>query len=94
MECARRRFHLQRYGDASPGERTHSPAMPRKVNRYRWEFSWSTRIRREGGSLLVTIPGWITRRMSLEVGDTLLVKLTEDGIVLRPRFPRKLAPKD
>jgi AbrB family looped-hinge helix DNA binding protein len=59
--------------------------MIRKYNRYRYAFRWSVRVRREGASMSVTIPKYVTRLMSLQPGDDLLVKLTEDGIVLRPR---------
>jgi AbrB family looped-hinge helix DNA binding protein len=33
----------------------------------------------------VTIPKYVTRLLGLAPGDELLVKLTEEGILLRPR---------
>jgi antitoxin component of MazEF toxin-antitoxin module len=64
--------------------------MTRKYNRLQWRYTWVTQVRREGGSLCVTIPRFATRGLQLQPGDVLLVKLTEEGIVLRPRFPRRL----
>jgi AbrB family looped-hinge helix DNA binding protein len=60
--------------------------VPRKYNAYRFVFRWSTRVRREGGSLSITIPRYVARRLGLKPGDELLVRLTEEGIVLRPRY--------
>lgn len=58
----------------------------RKFNSYRFAFRWAVRVRKEGASLSVTIPKYVTRLIGLAPGDELLVKVTEDGILLRPRY--------
>jgi AbrB family looped-hinge helix DNA binding protein len=57
----------------------------RKFNRYRYAFRWAVRVRTEGASLSVTIPKYVTRLVGIAPGDQLLLKMTEDGILLRPR---------
>jgi AbrB family looped-hinge helix DNA binding protein len=42
-------------------------------------------VRREGASMSLTIPKHVTRLVGITPGDELLVKVTEDGILLRPR---------
>jgi AbrB family looped-hinge helix DNA binding protein len=43
----------------------------------------------------VTIPKYVTRLLGLAPGDELLVKMTEDGVLLRPRhFKRATRPAD
>ena len=60
----------------------------RKFNRFRFAIRWTVRVRKEGASLSVTIPKYVTRLIGIAPGDELLVKVTEDGILLRPRYLR------
>jgi antitoxin component of MazEF toxin-antitoxin module len=46
----------------------------------------SVRLRREGGSLSVTIPRYIVRHWKLEAGMRLVVRSTDRGILLFPRY--------
>ena len=50
----------------------------------------SVRLRREGGSLSITVPRYITRAWKLDAGDRLIVRSTDKGILLYPRFLAKL----
>lgn len=56
------------------------PRSPRLVARF------SVRIRREGGSLSMTIPRYIARHWKLEAGMRLVVRSTDRGILLYPRY--------
>lgn len=56
------------------------PKSPRLVARF------SVRLRREGGSLSVTIPRYIVRHWELEAGMRLIVRSTNRGILLYPRY--------
>ena len=56
------------------------PKSPRLVSRI------SVRLRREGGSLSITIPRYIVRHWKLETGMRLVVRSTEHGILLYPRY--------
>ena len=56
------------------------PKSPRLVARI------SVRLRREGGSLSITIPRYIVRRWKLEPGMRLVVRSTDRGILLYPRY--------
>ena len=47
---------------------------------------FSARIRREGGSLSITIPRYLVRNWKLEPGQWLVLRTSEEGIVLRPRY--------
>ena len=47
---------------------------------------FSVRLRREGGSLSVTIPRYIVRHWKLEPGMRLVVRSTKHGILLYPRY--------
>ena len=47
----------------------------------------SVRLRREGGSLIMSIPRHIVRYWKLEPGARLVVRSTRDGILLRPLIP-------
>ena len=46
-------------------------------------YSKPVRLRRQGGSLGVTIPSELTREMGLSVGDSALFKREPDGLRLR-----------
>lgn len=52
----------------------------------RFVFRYAARLRREGGSLAITVPRYIVRRWRLEAGDELLIRSTEEGILMAPRF--------
>lgn len=56
-------------------------------------FRYAARLRREGGSLSLTIPRYIVRHWELRAGDDLLVRSTEEGIFLTPRFPGRVTPE-
>jgi hypothetical protein len=56
------------------------PKSPRLVTRI------SVRVRREGGSLSMTIPRYIVRHWKLEPGVRLVVRSTDRGILLYPRY--------
>lgn len=56
------------------------PKSPRLVARI------SVRLRREGGSLSLTIPRYIVRHWKLEPGMRLVVRSTKYGILLYPRY--------
>ena len=56
------------------------PKSPRLVVRF------SVLIRREGGSLSMTIPRHVVRRWNLERGQRLVVRSTDEGILLYPRY--------
>ena len=56
------------------------PKSPRLVARL------SVRLRREGGSLSLTIPRYIVRHWKLEAGARLMVRSTDQGILLYPRY--------
>ena len=56
------------------------PKSPRLVARI------SVRLRREGGSLSLTIPRYIARHWKLEPGMRLVVRSTQYGILLYPRY--------
>lgn len=58
----------------------HGPKSPRLVARF------SVRVRKEGGSLSITIPRYIVRRWKLEAGMRLVVRSTDRGILLYPRY--------
>jgi antitoxin component of MazEF toxin-antitoxin module len=58
----------------------HGPKSPRLVARV------SVRVRREGGSLSMTIPRYIARHWKLEPGARLIVRSTQEGILLYPRY--------
>jgi antitoxin component of MazEF toxin-antitoxin module len=47
---------------------------------------FSVRLRREGGSLSITIPRYIVRHWKLEAGMRLVVRATNQGILLFPRY--------
>lgn len=53
---------------------------------FKFFFRYAARLRREGGSLSLTMPRYIVRRWQLKAGDDLLVRSTEEGILLSPRF--------
>ena len=44
------------------------------------------RLRREGGSLSITVPRYIVRHWKLEAGMRLVVRSTDQGILLFPRY--------
>lgn len=46
----------------------------------------SVLIRREGGSLSMTIPVHVVRKWKLEPGQRLVVRTTDEGILLYPRY--------
>ena len=46
----------------------------------------SARLRREGGSLCITIPRHIVRHWKLEAGALLVIRTTDEGILLYPRY--------
>jgi antitoxin component of MazEF toxin-antitoxin module len=46
----------------------------------------SVRVRREGGSLSLTMPRYIVRHWKLEAGTRLVVRSTKLGILLYPRY--------
>ena len=54
------------------------PKSPRLVARL------SVKLRREGGSLSVTIPRHVVRKWKLEPGQRLAVKSTQEGVLLYP----------
>lgn len=54
---------------------------------FRFFFRYAARLRREGGSLSLTMPRYIVRQWQLEAGDDMLVRSTEEGILMTPRFP-------
>jgi hypothetical protein len=56
------------------------PKSPRLVARF------SVRLRREGGSLSVTVPRYVVRHWKLEAGMRLVVRSTDRGILLYPRY--------
>jgi antitoxin component of MazEF toxin-antitoxin module len=56
------------------------PKSPRLVARF------SVRIRCEGGSLSMTIPRYIARHWKLEPGTRLIVRSTDRGVLLYPRY--------
>lgn len=58
--------------------------MRAKYNRYRFVFRWTVRVRKEGGSISLTLPKYIVRKIRIDPGDELAARLTEDGILLRP----------
>ncbi|MGQ0712828.1 MAG: AbrB/MazE/SpoVT family DNA-binding domain-containing protein [Gemmatimonadaceae bacterium] len=62
------------------------PKSPRLVARF------SVRVRREGGSLSMTIPRYIARHWKLEPGVRLVVRSTDKGILLYPRYFLPYAP--
>ena len=56
------------------------PKSPRLVARF------SVRLRREGGSLSMTVPRYIVRHWKLEAGMRLVVRSTDRGVLLYPRY--------
>ena len=46
----------------------------------------TVRLRREGGSLSVTVPCHIVRQWKLKAGDRLLVRSSDEGILIYPRY--------
>ena len=60
------------------------PSMRRGIKFF---VRYAARLRREGGSLSLTMPRYIVRQWRLKAGDNLLVRSTEEGILLSPRFP-------
>ena len=46
----------------------------------------SVRLRREGGSLSMTVPRYIVRHWNLEPGARLVVRSTDEGVLLYPRY--------
>lgn len=46
----------------------------------------TVRARRQGGSLVITIPRYIARKWKLEPGTRLVVRSTDQGILLFPRY--------
>jgi len=56
------------------------PKSPRLVARF------SVRLRREGGSLSITVPSYIVRHWRLEPGARLVVRATDEGVLLYPRY--------
>jgi hypothetical protein len=56
------------------------PKSPRLVARF------SVRLRREGGSLSMTIPRHIVRDWKLEPGVRLVLRSTDEGVLLHPRY--------
>jgi antitoxin component of MazEF toxin-antitoxin module len=47
---------------------------------------FSVLLRREGGSLSITIPRYIARHWQLEPGARLVVRSTDEGVLLYPRY--------
>jgi antitoxin component of MazEF toxin-antitoxin module len=47
---------------------------------------FSVLLRREGGSLSVTIPRYIVRHWKLQPGARLVVRSTDEGVLLDPRY--------
>jgi len=60
--------------------------MPQRPKSSRLITRFSVRLRREGGSLSVTIPRYIVRHWTLEAGMRLVVRSTNQGILLFPRY--------
>lgn len=58
----------------------HGPKSRRLVVRV------TARLRREGGSLIMSIPRNVVRHWKLEAGALLVVRSTERGILLYPRY--------
>ena len=56
------------------------PKSPRLVARI------SVRLRKEGGSLSITIPRYVVRRWKLKAGMRLVVRSTDQGIRIYPRY--------
>lgn len=44
-------------------------------------------VRKEGGSLSLTVPRHVVRKWRLKAGDRLMVRTTDEGILLYPRHP-------
>ena len=49
----------------------------------------TTKIRRQGGAAIVTIPPAVLKMMQLEVGDQLSLAVTEGELVARPLKARR-----
>lgn len=56
------------------------PKSPRLVVRV------VARLRRQGGSLIFTVPRNVVRRWKLEAGQLLVVRSTQEGVLLYPRY--------
>jgi antitoxin component of MazEF toxin-antitoxin module len=56
------------------------PKSPRLVVRF------TVRLRREGGSLSITVPCHIVRQWKLTAGDRLVVRSGDEGILIYPRY--------
>ena len=61
--------------------------MSFRVKHPRMRARFSVLIRREGGSLSMTIPRFIVRKWKLEPRARLIVRSTDEGILLYPRYP-------
>jgi antitoxin component of MazEF toxin-antitoxin module len=56
------------------------PQSPRLVVRA------TVKLRRQGGSLVMSLPRNIVRNWKLEAGARLIVRTTENGILIFPRY--------
>ena len=59
--------------------------MTMRVRHPRLVTRLSVRLRKEGGSLSLTVPRYIARKWRLEPGHRLIVRSTDEGILLYPR---------
>ena len=80
------RFIAQGRDDIPSTSPTHHSAMPQQPKSSRLVARFSVRLRREGGSLSATIPRYIVRHWKLEAGMRLVVRSTDRGILLFPRY--------
>lgn len=61
-------------------------AMTMRPKSPRLRVRLSVLLRREGGSISMTVPRYITRKWNLNPGDRMLVRSTDEGILLCPRY--------
>jgi hypothetical protein len=66
--------------------RPPSPPTPGRPKSPRLVARFSVRLRREGGSLSLTVPRYIVRHWKLKPGARLIVVSTDKGVLLYPRY--------
>ena len=80
------RFIARGSDDIPSASLSHDWGMLQRPKSSRLVTRFSVRLRREGGSLSVTIPRYVVRQWKLEAGMRLVVRSTNQGILLYPRY--------
>ncbi len=90
LSATRRAFRMHQIPPPPPESAPHpTPSRPPLLGRPkspRLVVRRSVRLRREGGSLSITVPCHIVRQWKLKAGDRLVLRSSDEGILIYPHY--------